>query len=185
VTSGTDNTDETLVAAYLRGEETAFARLVERYTTPIYRFLTRLTGDPATADDLSQEAFLRAWRKLESFDQTKKFSAWLFAIARNVAFDHLRKRRIVVFSELPEEVDAPDAEPLPDEVYARAESADALAEALAMLPPDRRALVLMHDEEELTFEEIGEVLGKPMNTVKSQYRRALEALRTLLAPKGP
>lgn len=182
----THTTDEALVAQYLSGDDRAFARLVERHSPSLYRFLARLTLDEAAADDLVQETFLRAWRNLARFDASRTFVPWLFAIARNVAFDSLRKRRAVLFSDLPEEPDEPDTEPLPDEIYARAESAERLQEALAQLPAERRAIVLMHDEEGFTFEEIGEALGKPMNTIKSHYRRALAALRELLsAPKHP
>lgn len=183
--------DEALVADYLGGEAPAFDELVRRYLPGIYRFASRLTNGSPDANDVAQEVFVKAWKALERFDQARSFRAWLYAIARNAVIDWARKRKDVTFSKLDGEADEPrfedsleDAMPWPEEVAARGEASAAVDAAIATLPPDRQAVVLMHDAEGLTFEEIAEALERPMNTVKSQYRRALQTLRARLG-QGP
>lgn len=179
-------TDHELVLAYRRGEDGAFAVLIQRHLSPLYGFLRRLVNDAAVAEDLTQDAFVKAWKNLARFNPSKPFKPWLFAIARNTAFDYFRKRKAVTFSEI-ENDDVPDLagviadeRPLPDEILAREDVAARLEQALGSLPPHARSVVLLHETEDMTFQDIAETVGEPLNTVKSRYRRALAALRKAL-----
>jgi len=181
--------DLQLIEAYLANDEESFAYLVERYLPSIYRFLARLLGDTQLAEDASQETFLKAWKHLHSFDQNRSFKTWLFSIARNTAIDQLRKQRTPTFSDIeanvsgdPEEY-AIDPTPLPSALLERKELATLLEQGLATLPPTTRTIILLHETEEMTFQEIAEILQEPMNTVKSRYRRALHQLRTFLTER--
>jgi len=168
-----------------------FEQLMVQYLSPVYNFAYRLTGDIDSATDITQETFIKVWKNLKRFDRTKSFKPWLFAITRNTAIDWLRQRRGIPFSDLGNgddgkfENNLPDALPLPDELFRRAELASLLDHALIELPINDRAIILLHHLEELTFTEIAEILNQPINTVKSRYRRGLVALRQFLitAPK--
>jgi RNA polymerase sigma-70 factor, ECF subfamily len=177
-------TDEELIVAYLHGDDRAISVLIGRHVKMIYNYAYRLCGNAHDAEDISQEAFLRAWQHLRSFNARKTFRTWLFSITHNVAVDLLRKRRHLVFSAfdtdegknmLAETI--ADPAPLPDELVAQYEDAAHMERLLEALPVNHREVLVLHHSAEMTFEEIGAVLRKPLNTVKSQYRRALLSLR--------
>ncbi|HWR00019.1 MAG TPA: sigma-70 family RNA polymerase sigma factor [Candidatus Methylomirabilis sp.] len=181
--------DHELIAAYREGGDDALDILVRRHLAAVYRFLHRMVGDVQAAEDLTQEAFVKAWRRLSTFDSSRSFKAWLFAIARNTAVDYFRKRKAVVFAAL-EDDEMPDISaaiaderPLPDEVLERGDMAAQLESALGALPPKARSVVLLHETEEMTFQEISDATGEPLNTVKSRYRRALALLRKKLTDR--
>jgi len=188
----TEKSDEELIILYHAGDEHAFKILIERYTPPLYHFVRRLIG-PSSAEDILQDIFLKAWKHLGRFDVSKAhFKTWIFTIARNTATDFLRKRKSVVFSELDGDPDnesfaerIPDEKLLPDELLEKLDEKTRLNAVLAMLPPEYVAVLELHYQEEMTFEEIGRVLGKPMNTVKSHHRRALLKLRKILEESAP
>ena len=182
--------DDTLIAAHLDGDETAFPRLVSRYIDAVYRVALRILGNERDAEDTVQETFVKAWRHMKRFRRGENFRPWLLRIGHNSAVDIVRKRREVAFSEFGGDDTGPfsetilDAEALPDEIAARIRDAKELGTLLEKLSAGDREVLLLHYQENLSFREIGEVLGKPLNTVKSTHRRALLALRELLAPKG-
>lgn len=184
-----DAEDALLVKAYLEGDDRAFEVLTGRYSESIYRFIYRLIGS-REAEDLTQEVFLKAWKNLKKFDQSKNWKTWLYAIARNTSIDWLRKKKSFTFSsfERDEEADfagsIADSEPLADELFEKRELQHEVGEALKTLPLDAQTIIVLHEAEGLTFESIGEILDEPLNTVKSRYRRALIRLRDILtAPK--
>ncbi len=177
-------TDQELVLAARDGEAAAFDVLVRRHAPSVYRFVFRLVHDAAAAEDISQETFLKIWKNLKRFDPQKPFRAWMFRIARNSAFDRLKKKRAFAFSELEAEDgeamgldEVEDEAPLPDEVVLSQELRDELAAALDRLPPKAKSVVVLHGLEGLTFQEIAEASDEPLNTVKSRYRRALGELK--------
>ncbi|MDE1919137.1 MAG: sigma-70 family RNA polymerase sigma factor [Patescibacteria group bacterium] len=176
--------DEELVVEHLAGNEEAFTLLVKRHLKGIYSFVARLAAEEA--DDIVQDTFLKAWKGLRSYDsRSAAFKTWLTRIARNAAIDHLRKKKPLVFSDFGDGTedgfpDPEDSEPLPDEAFARAEDAQALEEALKSLQPLYREVILLRDMSQLTFEEMGAVLGAPVNTVRSRYRRGLARMKRLL-----
>ncbi|OHA60974.1 MAG: hypothetical protein A2556_02115 [Candidatus Vogelbacteria bacterium RIFOXYD2_FULL_44_9] len=164
--------------------------IIKAYLGPVYGFVRRLSGDAFEAEDIAQDVFLKVWKNLDRYDSKQDFKAWLFAIARNTTIDWLRKHRPMLFSSLDQpEGDGDfvdnliDEEPLPAELFERAELAQVLSEALAQLSLDQRTVILLHVEQDLTFEAISQIAGRPLNTVKSQYRRGLITLRQILAPK--
>lgn len=180
-------TDETLIGAYLEGDEEALRTLIGRYVGPVFRFIHRYLGDEDDAKDITQDVFVNAWKHLKRFDRTKKFKTWIFTIAKNASLNLLKKKRPSLFSELEDEEGnlgleetLADPAPLPEELFARADLVLQLSLALQKLHPEHRTVLLMHYQDQLTFQEIGEFLGEPLHTVKSRHRRALLALRKLL-----
>src|SRR3989344_5293896 len=186
---GMNDEDGILIKKYLKGDEDAFTQLVEKYIDAVYAFSLRLSGDPHTAEDATQQVFINAWKRLASYDTNRRFLTWLLAIAHNASVDILRKKKGVPLSyfDSAEGGNAildttKDPEPLPDDLFARNELGEELGRALAILSFAEREVLTLHYEEGLTFEEISEMLGKSRNTVKSQQRRAVEKLRALLLP---
>lgn len=177
--------DAELIRAYREGDEDALAILIRRHIGSVYRFLYRMANDAQTAEDLTQETFIKVWKHLPRFDPSKTFKTWTFSIAKNSAIDYFRKKNpSLVKAESADAADplesVPDAQPLPDELLERKETAAYLDEALSALPPRTRSIVLMHETEDMTFQEIADATGEPMNTVKSRYRRALATLKERL-----
>jgi RNA polymerase sigma-70 factor (ECF subfamily) len=184
-----DRSDEELIAAYLLGEEAAFSELAKRHLGGVYSFALRLVGDSAAAEDISQESFVKVWQNLSKYNPgTSKFKTWTLRIARNTAIDYLRKKKHIPLSAfdteggnvLAETAAAP--EELAPEMLAKLDDARELRETLEKLSPKNREILLLYYSNNATFEEIAQVLGEPTNTVKSRHRRALAALRELIAP---
>jgi RNA polymerase sigma-70 factor (ECF subfamily) len=163
--------------------EESFSALTDQYLKPVYSFVFRLCGNQDDAFDITQEVFLKAWKKRNTYDPKYSYKTWLFTIARNTTIDWLRKKKHIAFSKLESDEGAsysesiPDPEPLPHEIFERKETKEKVEKALEQISPDYKAVVLLHYLDGMTFEEIGKVVGKSVNTVKSQYRRALLALR--------
>lgn len=168
-----------------KGDLDALGGLIEQYQTRLYRYLLRLLHEPATAEDLFQQTWIRVAEKIGNYDPKRSFENWLFTVARNLAFDHLRRYR-------PESLD----EPLPSgesrlELLA-SESAGALDEmvgaersalvatAMEKLPLIFREVLNLRFEEDMKLEEIAAILQIPLSTVKSRLRRALEGMRNTL-----
>jgi RNA polymerase sigma-70 factor (ECF subfamily) len=182
-------TDGELVISAIAGDKVAFSILVERYVSPIYKFSYRYVRNGPDAEDVSQETFLRVWKNLEKFDQTKSFKTWIFTIAKNVSLDFLKKRKTVPFSVLGEEDDAVDAVLAP--YVAIAETADISFDrnvlkqdfdaALARLPERYRDVMALRYTDNLKFREIAERLHEPVDTVKSRHRRGLALLRDVIS----
>ena len=185
-----DAADAELVRAYRAGEEEAFRALVERHIGHLYAFVRRLVGSEVEAEDITQTSFVRAWRHLSNFDVSRSFKVWLFSIAKNAALDFFKKKKPVLFSDFdinregfdPLDLIA-DPAPLPDEVLSRANLATELTDVLNQLPPPVRIVLHLHYNDELTFREIAEVLGEPLDTIKSRHRRGLLRLRERLLPR--
>jgi RNA polymerase sigma-70 factor, ECF subfamily len=171
-----------------RGDPDALSTLMARYQHRIYRYLLRLVRQPADAEDLFQQTWIRVAEKIRSFDTSRNFDAWLFALARNLALDHLRRRRP---SSLEESLRGdsredtmvsrlPSADPGPFEQLLARERAGRLAVALENLPLSYREVLTLRFEEEMKIEEIAQVLATPVATVKSRLYRSLAQLRQIL-----
>lgn len=181
-------TDAELIQAALNGDAGAFSVLVGRYSRDVYGFAFFMAKDTNEAEDIAQEAFVKVWKNLKKFKPGAKFKSWLMTIVRNTTIDYIRKRRHAVFSDFDDAEGAnaivetlADEERLADEVASLAESAGHVAEKVKELPDIYRSVLALRYEGDLSFEEISKILGKPVNTVKSQHRRALMALRKLLS----
>jgi len=172
-------------------DENAFAELTKRYLKPVYNFVCRLSGSAHDAEDITQDTFLKAWKNLKKYRPEENFKTWIFTIARNTTIDWFRKKKDHSFSEFETANSGnvitdtlADNSPLPNEILATAENKDFADNLLKKLSPENREILLLHYNNDLTFKEIAKILGKPLNTVKSQYRRALIVLKkTLIAPK--
>ena len=172
-----------------RGDPEALGALVERYQHRLYRYLCRLAGDPAAAEDLFQQTWLRVAEQIHRYDEGRNFDAWLFRVAHNLAIDSLRRYR-------PESLD----EPLPSgesrvehipgdapsalDLVAEREWSGRITDAIAQLPAVYREVLALRFEEEMKLEEISDSLGAPLSTVKTRLRRALETLRLRLEGSG-
>ncbi len=186
-----DKTDEQLIEDYLAGDKNTFDSLVRRNLNAIYAYLVRFIGDENDAEDVLQEVFVKVWKNLRRYRKGESFKVWIFAIARNAAIDRMRKRKEFVFSSFNNDEGGnsitdtlSDMAPLPEELLMRKDSSEVLEKALLLLKPNYREVLLLHYHEELTFSEIGKIVGRPLNTVKSQYRRALTVLREILLSLG-
>ncbi len=179
--------DHALLQEFLEGNEEALHLLIKRYVTSVYNFVYRLSGNASDTEDITQETFIKVWRHARKFDPSQNFKTWLFTIAHRSTIDLLRKKKRFVFSDFDHDAGgAPfsdsiiDTEPLPDELFARAEEKEMITHLVAQLSPTHQEVLLLHYTEELTFDQIGNILGKSLNTVKSQHRRALAQLHKLL-----
>jgi len=173
-----------------RGDRDALADLLAQYQHRLYRFLTRLVQDPATAEDLFQQTWLRVMQKIGKYDAGSKFDTWLFSVAHNLAIDHLRRRRGGSL-DVSGETRATPAErlvsgtPDPLEHLLDWERCAFLASAVNELPAIHREAISLRFEEGMKLEQIAEVAGVPLSTVKSRLHRALESLRARLeSPRG-
>ena len=180
-----NNNDNSLIAGYLQGDEKALGVLVAKYFRRLYSFLYILVNDQREAEDLTQETFIRVWRRLKKFDQEKNFRSWLYAIAKNCAIDYLRKKQPLLFSEIeqagPDLLDSlADNSPLPNEKIDQLISQANLNKSLHKLPLGQRSVISLYYQGELNFREISDILGESINTVKSRHRRALTALKQSL-----
>jgi RNA polymerase sigma-70 factor (ECF subfamily) len=165
-----------------RGDPGALSSLLLRHQHRVYRFLLRMVQDPSTAEDLFQQTWLRVMEKISSFSARYRFESWLFSVAHNLAIDHLRRKRGVSLDAEDESGTAPVARmaaqgPDPLEQLLASERRALVAAAVAQLPTIHREVVTLRFEEGMKLEEIAEVAGVPLATVKSRLHRALEGLR--------
>lgn len=172
-----------------KGDEKAFADLLKIYREPLYLMLLKMTNDPVEADDLTIEAFGKAFRSLHLYTPTHAFSTWLFTIASNNCIDHIRKKRLKtvsinnVYSQDNEEQTEMQIEsnaPNPEEEFITAQRVKIMRETVQLLKPRYRNLVEMRYFEELSYEEISLKLNLPIGTVKAQLFRARDLLYNLL-----
>lgn len=182
-------TDEELVEKCKKGDDMAFKELMNRHLKHIFNFARQYSRNNEDAEDIAQDAFFKAWKYIKRFRKGAKFRPWLFAIARNTALDHVKKKKAVSFSSMDDTDNEmtfadtlSDNEPLAPEIFARAQLGDELMASMAGLHPDHRAVLIMHYHQEMTFDEIADIMGRPMNTVKSWHRRSLEKIRGILHP---
>jgi RNA polymerase sigma-70 factor (ECF subfamily) len=184
--------DSAVVAAFLEGEKRAFNVLVERYQTRLLNFVYRTTGDRERAEDLVQEAFVRIYRHLHRFDQSKKFSTWAYTIASNLAKNELRNRSrspLVLFQAIRKNWEA-DERPLewedntyrPDDLYRKRHLRQMVETAVSELPEHHRTVFVLREIEGKTYEEIAEITGCNLGTVKSRLNRARNNFAQIIEP---
>jgi RNA polymerase sigma-70 factor (ECF subfamily) len=177
-------TETARIARGLRAMDTELlAELVERCQHRLVRYLLYLTGRREYAEDLAQETWIRVMQRGSQYNGRQRFDPWLFAIARNLAIDDLRKKRkAVATASLPNDGDAilllPSSDPSPFEAAAQSEDATRLAGRLQILPPLYREALLLRFQEDLSLAEMAQVLDAPTTTVTSRIYRGLAALRS-------
>ena len=160
--------------------------IVTDHSARVYRLAYRLTGNAHDAEDLTQEVFVRVFRSLHTYTPGT-FEGWLHRITTNLFLDQARRKSRIRFDALADDADnrLPSALPSPDTVYVDRTFDDDVEAALAGLPPDFRAAVVLCDVEGLTYEEIADVLGVKMGTVRSRIHRGRAMLRNSLAHRAP
>ncbi|WP_445321638.1 RNA polymerase sigma factor SigE [Nocardioides sp. GXZ039] len=160
--------------------------IVERHSDRVYRLAYRLTGNRPDAEDLTQEVFVRVFRSLSTYSPGT-FEGWLHRITTNLFLDQARRKQRIRFDALSDErADRlTSASPAPDTAYADRTFDDDVERALATLPPDFRVAVVLCDVEGLTYEEIAEILGAKLGTVRSRIHRGRAMLRKSLAHRAP
>ena len=189
-------TDAELVAEALRGAQEAFREIVVRFERPVYSLIVRMVQDPGTAEDLAQEVFIKAFRRLETYDPARKFSSWLFKIAHNTTIDHLRRHApetvpLERSADRDEEsrgglaaVLADESLETPSAAAERKDMARSLERAIARLRSDYREVVVLFYIEGASYQEICEVTGLPLGTVKTNLHRARKELAEEMSALG-
>lgn len=185
-----DPTDVELVARVQRGDKRAFDLLVTRYQHRIVKLVSRYVRDQGDALDVTQEAFIKAYRALPNFRGDSAFFTWLYRIAINTAKNHL-----VALGRRPLEADleGPDGEPMdldemqaddetPEKILLVEEIKDTILKTIASLPEDLRTAIMLREVDGLSYEEIAEAMDCPIGTVRSRIFRAREAIDTKLKP---
>lgn len=179
--------EKALIGQILAGDQDAFARLVQAYQKPVYNLCLRMVSNPTDAEDLAQEAFVKAWRGLRFYKHEAAFSTWLYRLTSNVCIDFLRRQKKTVSLTVEEdapELEVPDAAPLPEEQVLNKEKQQAVAAAMAQLEEEYRLALTLRVVEDLTYEQIAEVLDIKVGTVKSRIARARERMRKMLLENG-
>src|SRR6476620_5366128 len=184
------STDEELVARSQGGDMYSCNQLVMRWERPIYALAYRTIGREEDARDVCQETFLRAFRALPGFRGQAKFSSWLYRIALNLCRDWVRRERRTPVVQPPADTDlmelAAAAEPSEsiEELVARKDLAQAVERAMAVLPEEQRTAIVLKEYHGLTFQEIADLVGCPLSTVKTRLYQGLTVLRRELARTG-
>ena len=184
--------DELLIRKTLKGEKDSFEILVLRYQKKIFNIIYRITREESVVADLAQEAFLKAYRGLEKFDFQASFYTWLVRIAINTSLNHIsgRQRNPLAGSEDLDSYtgasaqfsDAGSRPSDPEHAVSRNEQAASIRGAIDSLPEDLRVSILLREMEGLSYEEIAEVMGCPVGTVRSRIHRARKELQEKLKP---
>lgn len=182
--------DRELVASALRGLDGGFEELVKRYQRPISAYVYRMVGNYESALDLTQEIFIKIYGSLSKYRPEFKFSTWIYKIAHNAAIDHLRRNsgreRSLQTGTESDAYDLPlESEGLsPEQQSERAERRAEIETVVRSLPTPYRELILLRHSQDLTYEEIVEVTGLPLGTVKNRLFRAREMMRQQFLHRG-
>ena len=176
-------TDEELVARSRTGDMDSFNQLILRWERPIYALAYRVIGQEEDARDVAQETFLRAFRALPGFKGQAKFSSWIYRIALNLCRDWIRRKRRTPVSQMPEDLDLSElaaergASESVEDLVARRELSAVVEEVMALLPEEQRTAVILKEYHGMTFQEIADLQGCPLSTVKTRLYQGLSVLR--------
>jgi RNA polymerase sigma-70 factor (ECF subfamily) len=182
--------DVELVQTAVAGREASFEELVRRYQRPIAAYVYRMVGDYDSALDLTQEVFIKVYNSLSRYRAEFKFSTWIYKIAHNAAIDHLRRHAVreqalsgTVDGER-REVTIESKRLTPEQESERKERCSEIESVVQLLQSSYRELIILRHSHDLSYDEIAEVTGLPLGTVKNRLFRAREAMRDLLVQRG-
>jgi RNA polymerase sigma-70 factor, ECF subfamily len=185
--------DRELAARACEGRDPAFRELLTRYERPVFSLVFRMIRDRSLAEDVAQEAFIKAFNAIESYDPSYKFSSWIFKIANNLAIDRLRKRELDTVSihgsphaQSPEEeertaIPLASTDETPEEYAQNRELGGHIERAIGRLRPEYRTAVLLRHVEGHSYDEVADIMELPLGTVKTYIHRARSELKELLA----
>jgi RNA polymerase sigma-70 factor (ECF subfamily) len=184
--------DAALMLRVKRGDRAAFAELVEKYQRPLFNFICRTLRDETESEDLAQNVFLQVYKSRQRYEQTAKFSTWLFTIARNLCLNEIRRRSRHPAESIEENHSDNEEQParqyedkknsLPTDNVLHGELAKKIEAALAELPENQRTAILLCRQEELSYEEIAKILECSLSATKSLIHRGRETLKEKLKP---
>jgi RNA polymerase sigma-70 factor (ECF subfamily) len=169
-----------------RSEGATFDRLFEEFSAPIYNYVLRMVGDPDRAADITQDTFIKAYRKLDSVTEETSTRSWLYRIATNTAIDDMRRRKLVTPMGDSEEWhrQRPDHRPGPEAQLMAATLDERIQRALLQLRPNHRQCLLLSDLEDMSAHQIGDVMGLSYGAVRTLLCRARNEMRQALAAEG-
>jgi RNA polymerase sigma-70 factor (ECF subfamily) len=179
---GAVDPDRDDAARLRRGDTSGLAGMMGRHQDRLFRYLLRLLGDEAVAEDVFQQTWVQVAERIGRYDPSRSFGPWLFAVARNLALDHLRRRQPASLGEVDEPAGA-DGDPLA--LAAAGQRRTRIAEAVTALAPLDREVLSLRFEEELPLPQLAETLGVPVPTAKARLYRALARLRGRLLLRAP
>jgi RNA polymerase sigma-70 factor, ECF subfamily len=184
--------DAALMLRVKRGDRAAFTDLVEKYKQPLFNFICRTLRDEAESEDLAQNVFLQVYKSRQRYERKAKFSTWLFTIARNLCLNEIRRRSRHPAESIEEIHSENEDQPqrqyedkkvfLPDQNVLHGEVAQKIEAALAELPENQRTAILLCRQDELSYEEIAEILDCSLSATKSLIHRGRETLKEKLKP---
>ncbi len=186
-------TDQDLVARAAAGSERAYRELLERYQRPVFSLVYRMVRDREQAEDLAQETFVKVFNHLQRYDPKYKFSSWIFKIASNLTIDTLRRKELVTVSlqgsrhattadeEEATRITVESRDANPEEHLEAKELGEEIEQAIGTLRAEYRTAILLRHVEGRPYEEIAEIMGVPLGTVKTYIHRARGELRESLA----
>jgi len=180
------STDEELVARSISGDTESFNELILRWERPIYALAYRTIGREEDARDVCQETFLRAFRALPGFRGQAKFSSWIYRIALNLCRDWIRRQRRAPVSQIPEDMDLgelaaqPGASETVEDLVIRRQLTGLVESAMSTLPEEQRTAIILKEYHGMTFQEIADLQGCPLSTVKTRLYQGLSVLRKRL-----
>lgn len=191
MTINVDTLNKTLIRKAIEGDERAYKKLLENYRGAIFNLLYKMVRNREETEDLVQEAFIKAFNALSTFNEEYAFSTWLYKIAVNNCIDHIRKKKLKTYSidkpvpskdgELGREF--PDTSMSPDKEILSEEKSNIIENAIEDLPENYKTVIVMRHKEERSYEEIAEILNIPLGTVKARIFRAREMLKKKLKSK--
>lgn len=177
--------DEWLMAKVAEGRREYVEPLVRRYANPLLTFIRRMVGDAHRSEELFQEVFLAVWRKRRQYRFPRPFKSWVFTIAANKCRAAHRRKHLVAAAPLQDDSRTGPAgvEPTPSENAMATETADMVATAVTLLPPQQRTVLVLRIWQNLSYAEIAEIVGRSEATVRSNMHHALAAMRKHLEPR--
>ena len=183
-------TDGELIVGAVNGRTDGFEELVRRYQRPITSYVFRMLGDYESALDVTQEVFIKVYNSLNKYSAEYKFSTWLYRIAHNAAVDHMRRNSVTPQSIETENADGTyqiqieSRNPSPEQDHERSEWRTEIDSVVKCLPTAYRDLILLRHSRDLSYDEIAEVTGLPLGTVKNRLFRAREMMRDMFIERG-